>query len=88
MASTPGTIKPYSSLFAFCFAVNYAVAGAYLSIPYVFWHTGIIASLLTLIGIAILVAIPAFWTLETMARAQVRSLTTCTEFQFQNSTIY
>lgn len=80
MSSTVGKsnnerIRTYSPFVGFCFIVNYIVGSGFLAVPYVLWHTGIIVGVCTLVVISFFIAIPAFWTLEIMARAQVSFFT-------------
>jgi amino acid permease len=63
-------VSPYSSFQGLCIVFNYAMSNGYLTVPYVLWHTGIFFGIITLISVAFFSAISAFWTLETMARAQ------------------
>ena len=47
------------------------MSNGYLTMPYVLWHTGIAAGIIVLGSVTSFSAIPAFWALETMTRAQV-----------------
>ena len=68
--SAAAAVKTYSPFVGFCFIINYIVGTGFLGIPYVFWNTGVIAGVATLVVISMAIAIPAIWTLEVMARAQ------------------
>ena len=63
-------MKSYGSFVGFCVILNYTVGSGFLGVPYVFYHTGLVAGLATLAIVSAAVALPAMWTLETMARAQ------------------
>lgn len=59
--------------FVFFFVLNYTVGTGYLGIPYVFYHSGIITGILTLLVITTLAYTGAMWLIEATARAQVQS---------------
>lgn len=73
-ADSNNRTKTYSPIVAFCFSINFIVGSGFLAVPFVFWHTGIVAGLATLAVVTFFISIPAFWTLETMARAQVSEI--------------
>lgn len=64
----PKTIPIY---FVFFFVLNYAIGTGYLGVPFVFYHSGIITAILTLLVMFVLCYAGAMWWIETIARAQV-----------------
>ena len=64
-------VRTYSPFVGFCFIINYIVGTGFLGIPYIFWHTGIVAGVMTLTAVSHFITFPALWTLEVMARAPV-----------------
>ena len=50
----------YSSFTGF---FNFTMSNAYLTVPYVLWHTGIVAGIITLMSVTFFSAVPAFWML-------------------------
>lgn len=67
------TVKTFGPLVGYCFIINYIVGTGFLGVPYVFWHTGIVAGIATMAAISWFITFPALWTLEVMARAQACS---------------
>ena len=59
--------------FAFFFVLNYTIGTGYLGIPFVFYHSGIITGVFTLLAVSIGSYIGAMWLIEAMARAQVHN---------------
>ena len=69
--NTPKTIPIY---FVFFFVLNYTIGTGYLGIPFVFYHSGLITGVFTLLAISTLCYIGAMWLIEAMARAQVHTV--------------
>ena len=63
--------KTVPMFFVFFFVLNYTIGTGYLGIPFVFYHSGIITAVFTLVGISTLCYVGAMWLIEAMARAQV-----------------
>ena len=58
---------------AFIMSINFIIGAGFFSMPYVFYHGGILWGALTLIVVTITLIITSNWTLETCSRAQVSS---------------
>lgn len=69
--------KTVNIFLGFFFMVNFVLGTGFLGIPYAFYHTGIVAGALTLLVISFISWNCAIWELEVMARAQVRTVSTC-----------
>jgi F420-0:gamma-glutamyl ligase-like protein len=67
-------LHTYGVLVGYFSAVTYNMAGiiAALGVPFVMWHSGYLAGILTLLVVSLFATIPTLWVLETMARAEVR----------------
>ena len=63
--------KTVNIFLGFFFMVNFVLGTGFLSIPYAFYHTGIVAGAVTLVVISFISWNCAVWELEVMARAQV-----------------
>ena len=57
--------------FGFFLMINATLGTGFLSIPYVYFHGGILLEILTMLFITFLSWLCAIWVLETMARSQV-----------------
>ena len=57
-------------VFGFFYSFNYLIGGFFVSIPYVFFHSGVMATLLTFLVLGAIVAITNNYTLETMGRVR------------------
>ncbi|KAL5250029.1 hypothetical protein ACHWQZ_G015939 [Mnemiopsis leidyi] len=55
---------------AFIMSINFIIGAGFFSMPYVFYHGGILWGALTLIVVTITLIITSNWTLETCSRAQ------------------
>ena len=64
---TPETL---GYVFGFFYSFNYLIGGFFVSIPFVFFHSGVLATLLTFLVLGIIVAITNSYTLETMGRVR------------------
>ena len=65
--------KTVNIFLGFFFMVNFVLGTGFLSIPYAFYHTGIVAGAITLVVISFISWNCAIWELEVMARAQVNT---------------
>lgn len=66
--------KTVNIFLGFFFMVNFVLGTGFLSIPYAFYHTGIVVGAITLVVISFISWNCAIWEVEVMARAQVRKL--------------
>ncbi|KAI6653483.1 hypothetical protein LOD99_3379 [Oopsacas minuta] len=57
-------------VFGFFYSFNYLIGGFFVSIPFVFFHSGVLATLLTFLVLGLIVAITNNYTLETMGRVR------------------
>ena len=64
---TPETL---GYVFGFFYSFNYLIGGFFVCIPYVFFHSGVLATLLTFLALGAIVAITNNYTLETMGRVR------------------
>ena len=62
-------MKTYSNLVGYFTGISWIVSP--YSIPFVMYHTGMVAGLLTLLVILVASFIPVMWILEIMCRAEV-----------------
>jgi len=58
----------------FFFVINYTMGTGFLGVPFAFYHSGIITGLLTMVMVGLLSYVGAIWLLESMARAQVSTI--------------
>ena len=57
--------------FGFFLMVNLVLGTGFLSIPYAYFHGGILSGIITMLCITFLSWLCAIWVIETMARSQV-----------------
>ena len=57
---------------AFFFLENYVLGTGFLGVPFAFYHSGLLYGAISIIVITFISWNCAIWTVETMARAQVR----------------
>ena len=57
-------------IFGFFYSFNYLIGGFFVSIPYVFYHSGLLATLITFLVLGGIVAITNSYVLETMGRVR------------------
>ena len=67
----PRTINIFLGFFLM---INIVLGTGFLSIPYGFYHSGVLPSILTLLLANFITWLCAVWVVETMARAQVSAL--------------
>ena len=66
-----GQIRSVGILSGFFFMINFVVGTGFLSVPYAFYHAGVVSGAITLIVLSFISWNTANWVVETMARAQV-----------------
>ena len=66
-----GQTRSVGILSGFFFMINFVVGTGFLSIPYAFYHAGVVSGAITLIVLSFISWNTANWVVETMARAQV-----------------
>ena len=66
--------RTFNIFFGFFLMVNNALGTGFLSIPYVYFHGGILLEIVTMLFITFLSWLCAIWVIETMARSQVSHL--------------
>ena len=66
-----GQIRSVGILSGFFFMINFVVGTGFLSVPYAFYHAGVVSGAVTLIVLSFISWNTANWVVETMARAQV-----------------
>ena len=64
-------IRSVGILSGFFFMINFVVGTGFLSVPYAFYHAGVVSGAVTLIILSFISWNTANWVVETMARAQV-----------------
>ena len=64
-------IRSVGILSGFFFMINFVVGTGFLSVPYAFYHAGVVSGAITLIILSFISWNTANWVVETMARAQV-----------------
>ena len=64
-------VRSVGILSGFFFMINFVVGTGFLSIPYAFYHAGVVSGAITLIFLSFISWNTANWVVETMARAQV-----------------
>ena len=64
-------IRSVGILSGFFFMINFVVGTGFLSVPYAFFHAGVLSGAITLIVLSFISWNTANWVVETMARAQV-----------------
>ena len=64
-------IRSVGILSGFFFMINFVVGTGFLSVPYAFYHAGVVSGAVTLIFLSFISWNTANWVVETMARAQV-----------------
>ena len=71
MESRRTKIRSVGILSGFFFMINFVVGTGFLSVPYAFYHAGVVSGAVTLIVLSFISWNTANWIVETMARAQV-----------------
>jgi len=64
-------VRSVGVLSGFFFMINFVVGTGFLSVPYAFYHAGVVSGAITLIVLSFISWNTANWVVETMARAQV-----------------
>ena len=64
-------VKSYSVFTGYFYFINFIIGTGFLSLPFVFYNAGILASVISLFFISMISCSTAIWIIESMARAQV-----------------
>lgn len=80
-AGSDGRPKTVNIFIGFFFMVNFVLGTGFLSIPFAFFHAGLLAGVVTLAVISFITWNTALWEVECMARAQVGFLVLYSYYQ-------